>query len=204
MTSTNTHQLAGAGYSPTVQLDADLIALLELTDQLGHHVEHRAAVRLLAHMDAANIAYLDTGTTKAIPRGHETDTGLITLVGMMPGHLFTRHRKAGTWRLTRAAIARRAQAVPEPIVTAIELITLCGPDRSQDQTRVFINGSPITASHVTVDPAAPWPNTVWERHVTATLTSASPAARATLAAAYARTPGARYITEPKEPRTDGH
>lgn len=198
MTSTN--PTAGAGRTRAgVQLDAELVALLQLTDQLGHHVEHRAATRLLAHMDAAGIAYLDTGTSRAVPTGHETDTGLITLVAMMPNHLFTRHRKAGTWRLTRAAVARQAQAATAPVVTAIELITLYGPDRSQDQTRVFINGAPIAASHVAIDAAAPWPDAVWERHVTATLADASPAARAALTAAYASTPGARYLTDRQEP-----
>lgn len=203
MTSTNPS--AGAGKSAAgVQLDAELVALLQLTDQLGHHVEHRAATRLLAHMDAAAIAYLDTGTSRAVPTGHETDTGLITLVAMMPKHLFTRHRKSGTWRLTRAAVARRAHTAPAPILTAIELITVRGPERGHDQTHVFINGAPITAHHITIDPAAPWPASVWEHHVTGALAQASPAARSALTTAYASTPGARYLTDPQEPANAHH
>lgn len=152
MTSTNPS--AGAGKSAAgVQLDTELVALLQLTDQLGHHVEHRAATRLLAHMDAAAIAYLDTGTSRAVPTGHETDTGLITLVAMM---------------------------------------------------HVFINGAPITAHHITIDPAAPWPASVWEHHVTGALAQASPAARSALTTAYASTPGARYLTDPQEPAKAHH
>lgn len=102
MTSTNTHTVAG-GVRP--ELDPDLSRLLELTDQLGHYAEYRCALALLAFMDRSGREELTTGASLAIPHGHETDTGLISLVALMPNRLFIRGRAPGTFRLTRTAIA---------------------------------------------------------------------------------------------------
>ncbi|SIC19734.1 hypothetical protein [Mycobacteroides abscessus] len=86
-------------------LDPNLSRLLELTDQLGHYAEYRCAEALLAFMDRSGRIELTTGASLAIPHGHETNTGLISLVALMPNRLFIRGRAPGTFRLTRTAIA---------------------------------------------------------------------------------------------------
>lgn len=149
MTSTNPEPAAG-GTRAGVQLDAELTALLQLTDQLGHHVEHRAATRLLAHMDHHRIEHYDTGTSHAVPRGHDADTALITLVAMMPTRIFSWHPTSSTYRLTRAALATHLKTKPSPIVAAIEVLTITRAGHTP-AIHTFINGAPIAARCYTLD-----------------------------------------------------
>ncbi|WP_306362585.1 hypothetical protein [Nocardia sp. CC227C] len=74
----------------------------------------------------------------------------------------------------------------------VEAVVVRDPD-GPTEVSIFIDGSAVEATQFTVDAGAGWTRAEWTRAREDNLTLASPAARATLARAYANVPGGRYI-----------
>ncbi len=199
MTSASTDTRAGMPM-PDMQLDTDLTALFELADQIGHHVEACAGRRLIDYMDAQAIDHLDT-RDRTTPIGYERDTAMITLVSILPAHLFTwtPADRGGSWRVDRAAIADYIAHRPAPMIS-VELVTVLRP-KHRPEIHAFAEGVPIAARQHLVNTNAPFSGHQWRDRIDATMATASRAARAALADAYAKSPGKPYIDQWKEPDT---
>lgn len=99
-----------------MQPDATLTDLMAQESQIQEAITKRAARVVYDFMTRHDLQDLQTGTSRVIPAGHETDEQLISAVSRLPHRVFSWDGGAINYHLPRTALAEYlgAAAPTEP------------------------------------------------------------------------------------------